>query len=196
MLCCDDQELLDRVRRLRFHGLGVDAFDRDTQGRRPQAEVLEPGFKYNLPDLCAVIGTVQLKRLEAMNERRRQLATRYRTRLSALELLRPLDDPGYPCRHAWHLFVVRLDTDKAHLSREEFMEEMKRRNIGTGIHFRAVHRQQYYDRRLGPVEGRLPDTEWNSDRIVSLPMFPDMTEGDVDDCVDAAAAVLESAVPG
>lgn len=196
MVCSDDQELLDRIRRLRFHGLGVDAFDRDTQGRRPQAEVIEPGLKYNLPDLCAALGIVQLGRLEQMNARRRELAARYRQRLREIECLRPLADPDYPFKHAWHLFVVRLDTDKTGPGRLEFMEEMKRRNIGSGIHFQAVHLQRHYARTLAPPPGGLPNTEWNSTRICSLPLFSDMSDADVDDVVDAAASVLGSAVAG
>src|SRR5205085_8778790 len=85
MFCSDNPELLNRIRRLKFHGLGVDAFDRQMQGRSPQAQVLEPGYKYNLPDMCAVLGLQQLARLDAMNARRMARATRYRDRLARME---------------------------------------------------------------------------------------------------------------
>jgi len=190
MFVSDDAALLERIRRLKFHGLGVDAFDRQTQGRSPQAEVLEPGYKYNLPDLAAALGVVQLRRLDAMNAKRASLAALYRERLAAIEEIRPLSDPPYPMTHAWHLFVVRLDAEGAGIGRDAFMEELKKRNIGTGIHFRAVHLQKYYREAMEMRRGMLPNTEWNSDRILSLPLFPDMTEEDVVDVVAAAKEIL------
>lgn len=190
MVCSDNPELLERIRRLKFHGLGVDAYDRQTQGRTPQAEVLEPGYKYNLPDILAVLGIKQLQRLEGFNLKRTDLAMYYRQRLHEIEEILPLNDPSYPIKHGWHLFIVRLDIDKAGLSRDDFMNELKKRNIGTGLHFRAVHLQKYYREQMGMRRGMLPNTEWNSDRIFSLPLFPDMTTEDVDDVVDAIKEVL------
>jgi UDP-4-amino-4-deoxy-L-arabinose-oxoglutarate aminotransferase len=143
MFCSDDLELADCVRRLKFHGLGVDAYDRDTQGRSPQAEVLEPGYKYNMMDISAALGVTQLARIEQFNRRRAELACIYRERLAQIDEIIPLCEPPYPIKHAWHLFIVRLDTDKARLSRDDFMRELKLRNIGTGLHFRAVHLQKY-----------------------------------------------------
>jgi len=190
MFCCDDQVLADRVRRLKFHGLGVDAFDRRMQGRSPQAETLEPGYKYNMPDICAVLGLGQLTRLDEFIAKRTALAMRYRQRLEGMKEIRSLSDPSYPIKHAWHLFIVRLDAEQTGITRDEFMEALKRKNIGTGLHFRAVHLQKYYAETFGGKRGMLPDTEWNSDRICSLPLFPDMTFEDVDDVVDAIKDVL------
>jgi UDP-4-amino-4-deoxy-L-arabinose-oxoglutarate aminotransferase len=190
MFCSDDEGLLERIRRLKFHGLGVDAYDRQTQGRSPQAEVLEPGYKYNMTDIAAALGLQQLSRVDTLNIKRTELATQYRRRLSEIEEVIPLRDPPYPIQHAWHLFIVRLDIDKAGLSRDEFMARLKQRNIGTGLHFRAAHLQKYYRETMGIRRGTLPNTEWNSDRICSLPLFPDMTPDDVGDVVDAIKDVL------
>ena len=191
MLCSDDPELLDRIRRLKFHGLGADAFERETQGRSPQAQVQEPGFKYNLTDIGAVLGLGQLTRVDAFNRQRKELARIYRERLSGIDEILPLADPAYPMAHSWHLFVIRLDVERAGISRNEFMERLKQRNIGTGIHFLAVHLQRYYRESMGTRRGMLPNTEWNSDRICSLPLFPDMTPADVEDVVDAIKDVLK-----
>ncbi|NOY22825.1 MAG: UDP-4-amino-4-deoxy-L-arabinose aminotransferase [Acidobacteria bacterium] len=196
LVVSDNVSLLERIRRLKFHGLGVDAYDRTAQGRSPQAEVLEPGFKYNLPDMNAVLGLAQLDRLDSMNRKRSELVAHYHDRLAGVEEIIPAQSPDYPHTHAWHLFIVRIDTDKAGMDREIFMEELKRRNIGTGIHFRAVHLHKYYREVMGFSRGLLPDTEWNSDRILSLPLFPDMTEADVDDVVDAVKDVLVAKVGG
>ena len=190
MFCSSDQVLLDRVRQLTFHGLGVDAYDRQTQGRSPQAQVLEPGYKYNMTDISAALGISQLARVEEFNTRRAERAARYTERLEEVDEILPLSVPAYPMKHAWHLFIVRLDTDKAGLSRDDFMRELKQRNIGTGLHFRAVHLQKYYSESMDIRRGMLPNTEWNSDRICSLPLFPEMTYNDVDDVVNAIKECL------
>lgn len=190
MVCTDNPELLERLQRLKFHGLGVNAYDRLTQARAPQTEVLEPGYKYNLTDISAALGLTQLDRVNEFNQKRTNLALYYRERLTEIEEVIPLRVPSYPFKHAWHLFVIRLDTDRAGLSRDAFMEALKKRNIGTGLHFRAVHLQKYYREAMGTGRGMLPNTEWNSDRICSLPMFPGMTYEDVDDVVEAIKEVL------
>jgi len=192
MFATDDDGLAERIRRLKFHGLGMDAYDRTTQGRAPQAQVMEPGYKYNLPDMGAVLGLGQLDRLEAMNARRGRLAAEYRERLAAVEGILPLASPGYDHHHAWHLFIVRVDPDRTGLDRDAFMAGLKARNIGTGLHFRAVHRHRYYEEALGLDRGALPHTEWNSDRICSLPLFPDMTSDDLEDVVNAIREVLHA----
>jgi len=190
MVCSDDAVILDAVRRLKFHGLGVDAFDRAMQGRSPQAEVVEPGFKYNMTDIAAVLGRRQLARLDEFNRKRTELAQYYRRRLAEVEEILPLKDPAYPMQHAWHLFIVRLDIDRAGMNRDAFMEALKQKNIGAGLHFRAVHLQKYYREKMGCARGMLPHTEWNSDRICSLPLFPNMHPEDVDDVVAAIKDVL------
>lgn len=190
MVCSDNEDYLNHIRCLKFHGLGVDAFDRQTLGRVPQAEVLEPGYKYNMTDMSAVLGIKQLERIGQFNAKRTALAMRYRELLASVEEILPLGDVPYPIEHSWHLFIVRLDTDKADISRDDFMRELKQRNIGTGLHFKAVHLQKYYKESMGMRHGILPNTEWNSDRIFSLPLFPDMTTDDVDDVVNAIKDLL------
>jgi UDP-4-amino-4-deoxy-L-arabinose-oxoglutarate aminotransferase len=190
MFCSDNSELLEQIRRLKFHGLGTDAYDRETGGRAPQAEVLEPGYKYNLTDMAAVLGSSQLSRLEDFIARRSRLAAYYHELLAGIDEIIPLEIPAYAMRHAWHLFIVRLDIEKAGLERDTFMLELKKRNIGTGLHFKAVHQQKYYRETMSLPSGSLPATEWNSERICSLPLFPDMTEGDVDDVVSAIKEIL------
>ncbi|MEA2013690.1 MAG: aminotransferase class I/II-fold pyridoxal phosphate-dependent enzyme [Thermodesulfobacteriota bacterium] len=190
MFCSDDKELLEHIRRLKFHGLGVDAFGRHTQGRSPQAQVLEPGYKYNMTDISAVLGLHQLACVDNFNNQRTKLAMRYRERLLDIDEILPLSDSSYDMKHAWHLFVIRLDIDKAGITRDTFMHKLKQRNIGTGIHFLAAHLQKYYTESMGTHRGMLPNTEWNSDRICSLPLFPGMGMNDVDDVVDAIKDVL------
>ncbi|PPE60522.1 UDP-4-amino-4-deoxy-L-arabinose--oxoglutarate aminotransferase [Pectobacterium brasiliense] len=189
MVVTDDEALAERIRSLKFHGLGVDAFDRQLQGRKPQAEVVTPGFKYNLADINAAIALVQLDKLPAINARRQQLAARYLTQLRSLPL-QPLAVPDYPHLHAWHLFMVRVDETHCGISRDDLMVALQARGIGTGLHFRAVHTQKYYRERYPHLH--LPATEWNSASLMTLPLFPDMQDSDVDRVVTALTSILES----
>jgi len=192
LVCTDSDDLAARIRRLRFHGLGADAYQREGQGRAPQAEVIEPGYKYNLPDMNAALGVSQLRRLDSMNRQRALLARRYRELLGDVEGILPLALPEYPMRHAWHLFIVRVDVDRAGIGRDEFMVQLKARGIGTGVHFRAAHEQHYYRNHHTP-RAPLPNTEWNSARVCSLPLFPDMTIADVERVVTTIRDVLAGA---
>lgn len=184
-----DEELFNAVKRLKFHGIAKDAWDRYSQkGAGSVLEVVEPGLKYNIPDVLAALGITQLAKIERFNKRRAALAARYDRLLAEIPELLPLSAPAWPHGHAHHLYVVRVDTPK--LNRDEFVAGLKERNIGTGIHFKAVHTHAYY-RRTGrcPI-GSLPETEWSSDRLCSLPLFSAMTEADQDDVVEAIRNTL------
>lgn len=176
LIVTDDEQLANRMRSLKFHGLGVDAFDRQTHGRAPQAEVISPGYKYNLADINAAIALVQLKKLEQHNARRAEIAERYLKELENTPFL-PLTQPAWAHKHAWHLFILRVDEASFGISRNDLMEALKAKGIGTGLHFRAAHTQKYYRERYPALV--LPNTEWNSDRICSIPLFPTMTDDDV-----------------
>ncbi|OAT21629.1 UDP-4-amino-4-deoxy-L-arabinose aminotransferase [Proteus myxofaciens] len=187
LVVTDNDELANRVRCLKFHGLGVDAFDRQIQGRKPQAEVVEPGYKYNLSDIHAAIAVVQLSRLDEMNAKRAELVALYREKLkdSPLEML---SVPDYSHLHANHLFMVRVDEKACGIDRDTFMEKLKQKDIGTGLHFRAAHTQKYYRERYPSLS--LPQSEWNSATLCSLPLFPDMSNDDVIRVVDAINEIL------
>lgn len=187
LVVTDDAALADRVRSLKFHGLGVDAFDRQTQGRAPQAEVISPGFKYNLADINAAIALVQLDKLAANNARREQIALRYLDELSTTPFL-PLTPPSWPHQHAWHLFILRVDSERCGLNRDALMQALKDQGIGSGLHFRAAHTQKYYRERFPHLS--LPHTEWNSERICSIPLFPGMTDEDVSRVIAALHALV------
>ena len=190
MFATDDAALADRIRSLKFHGLGVDAYDRQTMGRAPQAQVVEPGFKFNMPDMQAVLGVTQLTRVDRMNAERGRLAALYRKLLADIPELIPLAQPAYEYKDSYHLMVVRLDIDKTGITRDGFMAELKKRNIGTGLHFRCVHCQKYYREACPVPAGALPNTEWNSERIFSLPFFPGMSDADVEDVIDTCKEIL------
>ncbi len=186
LIVTDDDQFANRMRSLKFHGLGVDAFDRQTLGRAPQAEVITPGYKYNLADINAAIALVQLNKLEQHNARRTEIAERYLAELVNTPYL-PLIHPQWAHKHAWHLFILRIDESRCGITRNEFMGALKEKGIGTGLHFRAAHTQKYYCERYPSLS--LPDTEWNSDRICSIPLFPTMSDDDVSRVINALREV-------
>ncbi len=188
MFVTDDEALASRVRMLKFHGLGVDAYDRLTGGRKPQAQVMEPGFKYNLADINAAIALVQLQRLDEINARRTELAAAYRQKLEGLPV-QPLALPTYAQQHAWHLFILRIDSERCGMDREAFMKGLQDQGIGTGIHFIATHLHTWYRQRDPDLY--LPNTEWNSARLCSIPLFPDMSDQDLDRVVGAIATLMD-----
>lgn len=191
MICTDDSALAERLRRLRFHGLGADAFDRQSQGRLPSAEVLEPGYKYNLPDMNAALALGQLQRLPMLNARRAELAQMYLDEFVESGPLRPLGIPAYPHSHSWHIFVVRVDIDSLQITRDEFMEALKERQIGSGLHFRPAHTHKYYRERMPAGYPGLENTEWNGARLVTLPLFPGMRDADVTRVISAVNEIVD-----
>lgn len=189
VITTNDDALAEQLRMLRFHGLGVDAFDRQMQGRKPQAEVIAPGFKYNLPDMNAALALGQFARLSKLNQQRSALAQQYLEGLKDSPV-KPLALVDYAHTHAWHLMIVRIDPETCGFTREQFMEALKARNIGTGIHFRAIHTQHYYRQRFPDAAESLPNTEWNTSRLCSIPLFPDMTEQDVNRVLEAIKDIV------
>ncbi|MBT0719798.1 UDP-4-amino-4-deoxy-L-arabinose aminotransferase [Tatumella sp. TA1] len=176
LIITDDDEFAERVRGLKFHGLGLDNNSHSGWGRSPHAEVLQPGLKYNLADLNATIAIVQMQKLPAFNEQRRSLAERYLTLLQDLPLL-PLHIPSWPHTHAWHLFIVRVDEANCGIHRDTLMKKLHQRGIGSGLHFRAAHTHAFYRQKYCHLS--LPHSEWNSNTVCSLPLFPGMTEEDI-----------------
>ena len=192
VLTLDDPALASRLRALRFHGLEKSAWNRYAEGGTPQVEVVLPGFKYNFMDLQAALGIHQLASVDEFNAKRAALARSYDELLAGVpELERPVAPP-WDHRHTWHLYVPKV-LDAARIGRDAFMAALKERGIGSGLHFRAVHTQPYYAAKYPRWIGRLPNAEWASDRILSIPLFPMMTDDDVRHVVAAIQDVLAHA---
>ena len=186
MITHSDDQLESRLRLLRFHGIERDAWKRYGKGGNPEYDIHKAGFKYNLTDIQAALGLAQLSRLKEFNCRRRQLADLYRT---GLEGVRGLEFPGipdYPHTHAWHLFIVKVLS----MERELFMKKLSEFNIGYGIHFPAGHRLSYIKKRYRIKKGELKETERAADKIISLPLFPDMKDEDVFYVCEAIKEIL------
>jgi len=191
MVVTDREELAEKVRVLKFHGLSKDAWKRYGREGTGQVEITIPGFKYNLTDIQASLGITQLARVDELNRKRGELAEIYDRELAGIEEILHPRPPAYPHQNSHHLYIVFLDLERVTVSRDEFVAELKERNIGTGIHFRAVHTQDYYRNQSGSGTGLLPGTEWASERLFSLPLFPAMTEDDVKDVASAIRDTLK-----
>ncbi len=182
-----DELLEKRLRTLRFHGIERDAWKRYGKGGTPEYDIEEPGYKYNLTDIQAALGIAQLGRLEEFNRRRSMLVDLYLQGLRDLEGIELPVDPPYPHTHSRHLFVVKIRA----MERARFMEQLSEYNIGYGLHFPPCHLLAYVKSRFGVTV--LPETERAGREILSLPLFPDMTEADVDYVCSAVRHILTGA---
>ena len=178
-----------RIRTLALHGLSADAWTRFSDAGFKRYEVNEPGFKYNMVDLQAALGLHQLRRVETGLERRAQLWSRYVDGLAELPLFLPQQpEPG--TRHARHLFTVMIDIDRLGVGRDDVQESLHEQNIGTGTHFRALHLHRYYREAFGYRPEDFPHARWISERTLSLPLSPKLTEDDIDDVIQALSNAL------
>jgi len=180
MLTTDDDKLAERVRLFKFHGVSRDAWKAYGSAATAHYDTVLPGFKYNLTDIASALGIHQLRRLDGFIDRRRAIAEKYLTGLADTPGLGLPAAPTYGHRHAWHLFTVLVE------KRDEFMAKLKEQNIGSGLHFEAVHRTSFYKKGAG----KLPHTDHVCSRILSLPLFPDMTDQDADDVIAAVRRLL------
>jgi dTDP-4-amino-4,6-dideoxygalactose transaminase len=186
MVTTADGELAAAVRLWRFHGVQRDAWKAYSASEKAPAtyDVVLPGFKYNLTDLHAAVGLHQLRKLARFNRRRAELAAIYQRELAGLPGLGLPGRAPYDHLHPWHLYAVLPPR------RAPFMERLRELGIGTGLHFEAVHLHDYYRRQLGCRPGTLPVAEEVCSRIVSLPLFPAMTDEDAGDVVQAVRRAL------
>jgi dTDP-4-amino-4,6-dideoxygalactose transaminase len=182
--------LIDEARIWSLHGMSRDAWNRYGAKGSWFYEVVRPGFKYNLTDIGAALGLVQLRKLDAFQARRREIARRYTEAFSRLEeLTLPASRPEV--EHAWHLYVIRLNPGALRITREQFIEEMRERRIGTSVHFIPVHTHPYYRDRYGFKPEEFPVAHAEFQRIVSLPLNPRMSDRDVEDVIEAVSDVVE-----
>jgi dTDP-4-amino-4,6-dideoxygalactose transaminase len=181
-------ETAAEVERLALHGLSVGAWQRYGETGFRHFEVASPGFKANMTDVSAAIGLHQLPRLDAWIERRAELAARYDELLADLPVQTP-PATDERARHAVHLYPVLVDPE-AGVTRDEVLDGLLGRRIGTGVHYRGVHLHPYSRTRYGIAPESLPVATDRSERTLSLPLCPALTEADQDDVVEALAEVL------
>jgi len=185
-----DVEFLDKARVVSLHGMSRDAWKRYDKEGSWFYEVVLPGFKYNMTDIQASLGLVQLKKLSSFQRRRKEIVDKYNEAFrnsSSLEV--PTQRPEVD--HAWHLYVLRLLPETLTIGRDQFINELTQRNIGTSVHFIPIHIHPYYKNKYDFEPGDFPVAFQNYLRMLSLPLNPSMTDQDVDDVVEAVSNVAE-----
>ncbi|MFV9510481.1 UDP-4-amino-4,6-dideoxy-N-acetyl-beta-L-altrosamine transaminase [Tepidibacillus sp. LV47] len=183
MVTTNNEELADKIRVMSLHGMSKNAWNRYSDKGSWFYEVEYPGFKYNMTDIQAALGLVQLKKLEKLQQIREQYAMMYNEALKEIEgiILPYFDDVN---RHAWHLYVIRLKENYFTIDRAQFIEELKERGIGTSVHFIPVHLHPYYQ-KLGFKYGDYPLAEKAYEAAISIPLYPKMTKEEVQRVIEA-----------
>ena len=190
MVATNDAQLAETLRRFRNHGISSDARQRQSAGQWHYEMVLL-GFNYRLPDIVCALGIQQLTKLDANLARRREIAARYTDAFREIPgvippAVRPVVNP------AWHLYPIRLDLEKLTAGRAEVFRALRAENIGVNVHYIPVHLHPYYRDRFGYAGGEFPLAENAYGRLISLPMFHGMSDGDVEDVIEAVKKVVGS----
>ncbi len=182
-------EFIDRARVISLHGMSRDAYKRFDKNGSWKYEVTLPGFKYNMTDIQASLGLVQLRRLEEMQARRRAIVRMYNDRLGRLDAFTlPVERPNV--ESAWHLYPIRLIPSAFQIDRDRFIEEMKARNIGVSVHYIPVHLHPYYSQKYGYKPQDLPVAFGEFENMLSIPLTASLKDQDVEDVIAAIEDIV------
>jgi len=189
MIVTDDNDLAAQMRLLSLHGLSKDAWKRYSSSGSWYYEVVDAGYKYNMTDIQASMGIHQLKKLNAFIEKRQEIAFQFD---QAFENYPEISVPvkHHDRNHIYHLYIIRLRLDKLKIDRAQFIDELRNLNIGTSVHFIPVHLHPFYQKTYGHKRGDLPNSEKIYDSIISLPLYPAMSETDVFDVINAVEQII------
>jgi perosamine synthetase len=190
MATTENSDWAERMRMMSLHGISHDAWKRYTKEGSWYYEILYPGFKYNLTDIAAAIGIEQLKKCDEFWEARQRVAMSYAQAFSDLQ---EIQLPAYrkDVQHAWHLFVIQLNLECLKIDRNEFIEALREKGIGTSVHFIPLHLHPYYRDKFGYKPEDFPNASEAFEHIVSLPIYPKMTEAHVRDVIVAVRQIVQ-----
>lgn len=190
MVITDIEDYAEMIKIMALHGMSKDAWKRFSDYGYKHYQILYAGYKYNMMDIQAAIGIHQLPRVDEYWKKRQEIWNRYNETFRDLPVFTPA--PVEPdTRHAYHLYTLLLDIDNLKITRNKFLDEMTKRNIGVGVHYIALHLHPYYQRTFGYKRGDFPNTEWISDRTVSLPLSAKLTNEDVEDVIEVVREIIE-----
>ena len=190
MIVTDRDDYARRISMMRLHGISGDAWKRYSKEGSWYYEVEDAGYKLNLCDLLAALGSAQLAKCDRFAEQRRSMAARYREAFSAFDELEnpPLGED--PAGHAWHLYILRIRPELLDLDRNQFIQELAKRNIGSSVHFIPLHLHPFYQRAYGYRRGQLPNAEAAYSRCFSLPIFPGMTSAEQERVISSVSEIV------
>lgn len=192
MMVTPDEELCDKARLLSLHGMSRDAWKRYTEDGYKHWDIVCPGFKYNMTDVAASLGLHQLKKLPQFTAARRRLTEYYDEAFADLsDYLMPLKRRDY-VDTAYHLYVIQIKSENLTIDRDGMLDALQKHKIGVGVHFRALHFHPWYVERFGYKRGMYPNTEYASDRVLSLPLFTELSQVDQDYIIDVMRHLILS----
>lgn len=189
MIITNDENYVNKIKTLAQHGMSRDAWKRFSDEGYKHYQVVYSGYKYNMMDIQAALGIHQLPRVEKNWNRRKEIWDRYNEAFSHLPVITPVPTES-DVRHSRHLYTLLLDLEKINLTRDQFLEEMKRHNIGVGVHYIALHLHPFYQENFNYKRGDFPNAEWISDRTVSLPLSAKLSDEDVEDVVASVTEII------
>ena len=181
----------EKIRKLSLHGINVDAWNRYGKKGSWFYEVSDAGYKYNMSDILASIGIIQMKKVELMLKKRTDIANTYTNELSNIPSI-TLPRPNIENRHAWHLYVIQIKQDQLNINREQFIHKLKEYNIGSSVHFIPLHRHPYYQNKFRYSPKDFPNSESIYNSSISLPIYPKMTETDVNYVIEAVKNIAST----
>lgn len=186
-----DEKLAKFIKTMRFHGIDRDAFNRFTKEGSQHYDVIAPGFKYNMLDMQAALGIHQLPELDNFNLKRKKLAQRYYDILHTWPEWTLPPNPKDCEGHSWHLYAPLINPEVADITRDEFINKMKHEhNIGIGLHYDAPYLYSFYKNKYHFSENQFPIARNIGERIMSLPLFPTMTEAEQDRVITAMKKIF------
>lgn len=190
MLTTSNDKVAERVRIMRLHGIEREAWKRYSSDGSWFYQVQEAGYKYNMTDIAAAIGLVQLGKCDDLSAARHAIAERYTAAFSEIQSLQVPDDQ-HDRKTPWHLYVLRIHPERLSINRDQFISELKSRGIGTSVHFIPLHLHPFYQKRFGYKTGDFPCAEAEYARALSLPIYPTMTDAEINAVIHAVADVTD-----
>jgi len=194
MVTTSDQAVADKARVLRLHGMDKTAWRRYEKGQFRHWDMEMLGFKYNMTDIQAALGIQQLKKIDLFRAKRKEYSDRYDKHFTGTDEIAILPPESEGNRNAYHLYPILVKTEKLKLTRDEIIDAIQAANIGVGVHFRAAHLLAYYKKYFTSARLKLPNAEYASERLISLPLYPKMSVDDVDYVADTVKSILKKAV--
>lgn len=191
MLVTADDQIMERAKLMRLHGIDRDVWDRFSGNRLAawEYDICAPGFKYNLPDINAAVGVAQFQKSESFRLARQKISERYTLAFSQLPGVKLIRSRVKADHHAHHLFPIVL-TDQAKINRADFVEGMSRKGVGTSVHYRPLHRMKYYRERYKLNPSHYPNAEAYWHGCVSLPIYPALSQDQLSYVIDSVQALL------
>lgn len=190
MITTNNEKVANKCKILSLHGISKDAWKRYSAEGSWYYEVIYPGYKYNMTDIQASLGLHQLEKLNNFQKKRENIVKAYN------EAFKDMEEIVIPyvknnIKHAWHLYVIKIVPERLKINRNQFIEALKAENIGTSVHFIPAHLHPYYRDNYGFKSGDFPNAEYAFERVISLPLFPKMTDEDVNDVINAVRKIVE-----